>query len=252
MSRTDPSSTRAGALQVGVQVAERQAVGERESLSHLLLNYQGSAAAPGRSRCRRHPAATVAHRHGGTMNGPIDGLLSTLDLTDTGARTTRGHLHRAVAVDAARAGLRRAGARAVARRRDAHRAGRPHHPLHARLLPAARRRAAADHLLGRPHPRRPLVLDPPHAGVPARRADPLDDRVVPGRRRGPRAPGRHARPTCPTPESLPIDRRRARRASTTPSPATGRPSARSTCGTSRRPIYLTRRRRARRHGRPSG
>ena len=168
------------------------------------------------------------------MNGPIDGLLSTLDLTDTGARTTRGHLHRAVAVDAARPGLRRAGARAVARRRDAHRAGRPHHPLHARLLPAARRRAASDHVLGRPHPRRPLVLDAAHAGVPGRRADPLADRVVPDRTTRASSTRSTCRPTCPTPSRC---RRRptCSATSTTTSRATGRASARSTCGTSPRP-----------------
>ena len=94
--------------------------------------------------------------------------------------------------------LRRAGARAVAHRRAAHDRRGPHGALDARLLPAAGRRRTADHLLGRPHPRRSLVLDPAHAGVPERRADPVDDRVVPGRRRRARPPGRDAeRPARP-------------------------------------------------------
>ena len=50
----------------------------------------------------------------------------------------RGHLHRPEPVDAGRPRLRRAGARAVAGRRDPHRARRPPRALDARLLPAAR------------------------------------------------------------------------------------------------------------------
>ena len=48
-----------GALQVRVQVAEREAVRERQLLNHLLLNYQGSAAAPaGRASTGSRPSPT--------------------------------------------------------------------------------------------------------------------------------------------------------------------------------------------------
>ena len=190
-----------GALQVGVQVAERQAVGERELLNHLLSKLPRERRRPGGSRA----AVTrgTAHRHGGTMNGPIDGLLSTLHLTDTGARTTRGHLHRAVAVDAARACLRRAGARAVARRRDAHRAGRPHHPLDARLLPAARRRGST-----RSRSRSTASTTAARSRPGARRRTSTASRSSRSSRRSRRTTRASStrstcRPTCPTPRSLP-------------------------------------------------
>ena len=77
----------------------------------------------------------------------------------------------------------------------------PQRPLDARLLPAPGRLREGHHLLGRPHPRRPLVLDAAHAGVPGGRADLLDDRVVPGRGPGHRAPGADARRVSPRPTS---------------------------------------------------
>ena len=78
--------------------------------------------------------------------------------------------------------------------------------LDARLLPAPRRCVQGHHVLGRPHPRRTLVLDAAHAGVPGGRADLLDDRVVPGRGPRPRASGRRCPTACPSPRTCPTSR----------------------------------------------
>ena len=145
----------------------RRGVGEGEGAAHLLLNY----------RHERPPVGTPGHprpdRHRGANR--------------------RGHLHRPQPMDAGRPRLRRTGARAVADRRDPHRARRSDRALDARVLPAAGRCRAADHLRGRPHPRRPLVLDAAHAGIPGGSADPVDDRLVPGRGPGARPSDRDAR-----------------------------------------------------------
>ena len=47
------------------------------------------------------------------------------------------------------------------------------------LFPARRRPRGADHLRGRPHPRRRQLLDPPRGGHPARPGDLLHGRLVP-------------------------------------------------------------------------
>ena len=145
------------------------------------------------------------------MNGPIDGLLSTLHLTDTGARTTEDIFtgpSQWMPLGRVFGGQVLAQSLVAAMHTVPE---RPDHPLDARVLPATGRRAASDHLLGRPHPRRPFVHDPAHAGLPERRADPLAHRLVPDSATA----ASSTRSTCPTdlpePESLPIDGRRARR-----------------------------------------
>ncbi len=62
-------------------------------------------------------------------------------------------------------------------------------PLPARLLRPAGRRQPPDPVRRGPDPRRPLVLDPSGPGDPVRRADPVDDRLVPGAGRRPGPPG---------------------------------------------------------------
>ena len=57
----------------------------------------------------------------------------------------------------------------------------------ARLLPARRRSQGADHLRGRPHPRRPQLHDAAGDRDPARPADLLDVGLLPRRRARPRA-----------------------------------------------------------------
>ena len=132
-------------------------------------------------------------------------MLAVLDLAQSGRAHHRGHLHRA-----SRSRCRSAGSTAVrcSRSRSSPRSGRSsraaQRPLDARLLPPPRRSDQGDHLLGRPHPRRAVVLHAAHAGVPGGRADLLDDRLVPGRGPGHRASDadadRRARPgaICPT------------------------------------------------------
>ena len=141
----------------------------------------------------------------GEQMEPLPAMLAALDLVDTGARTTEDIFtgpsqwspHGRVFGGQVLAQSRRRG--------DAHGAARTRriHSMHGYFLRPGDVEVA-DHVRGRPHPRRPLVLDPAHAGVPARAADPVDDRLVPDRGRGPRAPGADpggpARPgvRCPT------------------------------------------------------
>ena len=78
-------------------------------------------------------------------------------------------------------------------------AGGPHRrpevrrALAALLLPAPRRHRRADRLRRRAPARRPLLRHPAGGGPPARPADLLPDRQLPGARGGLRAPGRDAR-----------------------------------------------------------
>ena len=90
----------------------------------------------------------------------------------------------------------------------------PAHPLPARLLPAPGRLQPADPVRGRAAARRPLVLGPAGPRHPVRQADPVDDHVVPDRRRRPGPPGLDAR-RPPTPSSC-RPRPRSSPASTTP------------------------------------
>ena len=114
------------------------------------------------------------------MTNPIDGLLATLDLVDTGARTDEDIFtgpsqwmpHGRVFGGQVLAQSVVAASRTVPDERAIH-------SMHGYFLRPGDVEPA-DHLLGRPHPRRPLLRHPTHAGVPERRADPLDDRVVPG------------------------------------------------------------------------
>ena len=63
----------------------------------------------------------------------------------------------------------------------AHRRAGPQGAFAARLFPAARRSRRADHLRGRPHPRRQELHHPPRRRHPARPRDLLHVGVVPGR-----------------------------------------------------------------------
>ena len=129
--------------------------------------------------------------------------------------------------------LRRPGARAsrwpprsAPSTREPGRAG----ALDARLLPAGRRLERAHHVRGGAPARRPLVLRPAHPRDAVRPADPVDDRVVPGRRR----PGWSTRSRCPTsrrPRQLPSSPS-GTAISTAPRRSTGRASGRWTCATS--------------------
>ena len=99
--------------------------------------------------------------------------------------------------------LRRPGDRPGAGRRGAHRRG-PRRPFAPRLFHAARRPGGADHLRGRPHPRRQELHHPPRRRHPARRGDLLHVGLLPGRRR--RASTTRSRcPKVPPPEELPSE-----------------------------------------------
>ena len=101
--------------------------------------------------------------------------------------------------------VRRPGDRPGAGRRLPHRRG-PAAAFAARLFPAGRRSQGADHLRGRPHPRRQELHHPARGRDPARPGDLLDVGVVPRRRAGPRPPVPRCR-TCRSPTQLPSDSR---------------------------------------------
>src|ERR1700730_11567425 len=87
--------------------------------------------------------------------------------------------------------VRRTGDRAGAGRRVPYRRG-PAAPFAPRLFPAARRSGGADHLRGRPHPRRQELHHPARGRNPARACDFHHGGVVPWRRGRPHAPGADA------------------------------------------------------------
>ena len=88
------------------------------------------------------------------------------------------------------------------------------------------------HVLGGPHPRRPFVLDAPHAGLPGGRADLLDDRVVPGRG------SRDSSIRPPMPDGVPGPGRAARPRGSPRGPAPGVQAAvhRPPAGSAARPL----------------
>src|SRR5580704_10290266 len=102
---------------------------------------------------------------------------------------------RPLAAVALAAGVRRPGDRPGAGRRLPHRRGRRRAAaaFAARLFPARRRSQSADHLRGRPHPRRQEFHHPQRQGDPARPRHLLHVGVVPPLRAGPDPSGQDAR-----------------------------------------------------------
>ena len=173
------------------------------------------------------------------MNDPLAGLVTALDLTNTGARTSEDiftgvsqwmPLGRVFGGQVLAQSL-------VAAMRTTRRG--PRRPLHARLLPPARGRRRCR---SRSRSTGCTTAGPSRPGAPRRikSGQPILSMIASfqtaGRRIRPSAG--HAGRTSRTPSPCRPTRRRCG-GSTTRSPSTGPPAARSTCATSPTPIYFT-------------
>ena len=201
-SRTAPSPTRA-VRPANVRASAAAAASGKIRRCDIRPKLPSIGAVPARRRDRRAVTDAAQPPDDFTPDpDPVASMLAVLDLSQSGARTTEDiftGVSQSMPLGRVYGGQVLAQSIVAAERTIPDgRLG----ALDARLLPASRRRVQGHHLRGRPHPRRPVVLHPAHAGVPGGRADLLDDRLVPGRGPGHRASGADAA-GVPEPEDLP-------------------------------------------------